>query len=246
MTALAAPRPTPTLETGKNVWRTFPVAADVIIYPGAQVALNAAGNLVPATASTALVAAGIAVPKRHQMTRLLGYIDSTGLAAAAMECEVQSCIALMVNSSSLITKAEVGDDCFMVDDQTVHKTDGGVAQITVATVVYDAGAATGFTITGVVPTITVTAATDATATALALANAANARGDFSALYTAVALAETITITKRTSGVFTLTKQVGGAADITQATDPAGVAPTRSKAGKIHDIDTRGVWVDYAA
>jgi hypothetical protein len=247
MTALAAPRPTPTLETGKTVWRTFPVAADVIIYPGAQVALNGAGNLVPATSSAALTVVGIAVPKRQQMKRFAGYVDSTGLAAAALECEVQSCIALMKNSAStdLITKAEVGDDCYMVDDQTVAKTDGGVAQVTVFTVVYDAGAATGLTFTGV-SLVTVTAATSATATALALSNKLNDNGSFALLYTAVPSGADITVTKKTSGTFTGTKTVSGAADITQVTNPAGVAPTRSRAGKVHDIDTRGVWVDHAA
>ena len=128
MTALSSPRSTPSLETGKNVFRTFPVAANAIIYPGAQVALNATGYLVPVTALTTLTVIGIAVPKRQQMTRLLGYIDATGLADGAMECEVQSCIALMVNGSTSITKADVGKDCYAVDDQTVAKTNGGATR----------------------------------------------------------------------------------------------------------------------
>ncbi len=246
MTALAAPRPTPTLETGKNVWRTFPVAADAIIYPGAQVALNASGYLVPASASTALKVVGVAAPKRQQMTAKLGYIDATGTSNGDLECEVQSPIALMVNSGTTITRADIGNDCYAVDDQTVAKTDGGTAQITVLTVVYDNGSATGFSITGVGTLLTVNAATSATATALALANKANSDAAFFALYTAVASVATITITKRTSGLFTVTKTVSGAADITQATNPTGVAATRSVAGKIHDVETRGVWVEYAA
>lgn len=248
MTALSSPRSTPSLETGKNVFRTFPVAANAIIYPGAQVALNATGYLVPVTALTTLTVIGIAVPKRQQMTRLLGYIDATGLADGAMECEVQSCIALMANSAStdLITKAEVGDDCYAVDDQTVAKTNGGVAQVTTLTVVYDNGSATGFNITSVGTLLTVNAATSATATALALANKANSDAGFAAQYTAAPSGADIVVTKRTAGAFTVTKVVAGAADITQVTSPAGVAATRSVAGKIHDIDTRGVWVQYAA
>lgn len=248
MTALTVPRATPSLETGKNVWRTFPVAADAIIFPGAQVALNAAGYLVPASASTSLVVVGVAAPKRQQMTPMLGYINATGKANGAMECEVQSCIALMANSASTdaITKAEVGDDCYAVDDATVAKTDGGTAQVTTLTVVYSNGDATGFNITGVGTLLTVNAATSATATALALANKANSDAAFNALYTAVPSNATIAISKKTSGAFTVTKVVAGSADITQVTSPAGVAAARSVAGKIHSVETRGVWVEYAA
>jgi len=65
MTALSAPRPTLSLETGVAVWQTFEVAADAVIYPGAVVALNASGYLVPASADLALRVVGIAAPKRE-------------------------------------------------------------------------------------------------------------------------------------------------------------------------------------
>lgn len=243
MTALAAPRSVQSLEIGLNPWRTFKVKGDVLIYPGAIVAINAAGYLVPATASTALRVVGIAVPTRPQMKRLTGYVDTTGLADGAVECEVQSCIANVANSSGadLLTLADVGNDCYVKDDQTVAKTDGGVAQVTVLTVVYDAGAATGLTFTGV-SLVTVTAATSATATALALSNKLNDNGSFALLYTAVPSGATITVAKKTAGLFTGAKTVGGAADITQVTDPVGVAPTRSKAGKVWLVDSSGLWV----
>lgn len=252
MTALTAPRMTPSLATGKDVWTTIPIAADKKIYPGAQVGINATGYLVPATASTALKIVGVASPTNQQLTRtgpaqtVLGYIDTTDLADGAVECRVHRPIALMKNEGTSITKAEVGKDCYAVDDQSVAKTDGGTAQVTVLTVVYDNGSATGFSITGVGTLLTVNAATSATATALALANKANSDAAFAALYTAVPSAATITVTKKTSGAFTVIKTVSGAADITQATDPAGVAATRSRAGRIHDVDTRGVWVEYDA
>jgi hypothetical protein len=230
MTALTANRPTEFLENGR-VWRTFPVAEDAVIFAGALVGVNTDGFLVPASPIPTLKIVGIACTEQ----------DADGLASGDLEVEVDANICLLANGSSSITANDVESLCYALDDQTVTLSDGGVAQITVATVVYDAGAATGFTITGV-PLISVTAATSATATALALTNAANARADFAALYTAVALNATVTITKKTAGLFTLTKVVGGAADITQATDPVGVAATRPVAGTIHQVDSRGVYV----
>ena len=63
MTALSDPRAVISLETGLNTWRTFGVAADKVIYPGALVAINAAGYLVPASALTTLRCVGVAAPK---------------------------------------------------------------------------------------------------------------------------------------------------------------------------------------
>jgi hypothetical protein len=149
------------------------------------------------------------------------------------------------NSSSggdALTLADVGNDCFVADDQTVAKTDGGTAQVTTLTVVYDNGSATGFNITNVGTLLTVNAATNATATALALANKANSDAGFAALYTAAPSGADIAVAKKTSGAFTVTKVVGGAADITQVTSPAGVAATRSKAGKVWVVDSSGLWV----
>lgn len=260
MTALTAPRITPSLASGKDTWTTHPCAANKKIFPGAQVGLNASGNLVPATTSPSIKVLGVASPKAHQLTRfgpaavVLGYIDTTDLAEGAIECTVHRPIALMKNEGSSITKAEIGKDCFAVDDQTVHKTDGsaaGTAQITTGTIVYDNGSATGFTITGVVPTITVNAATSAANTATLLANAANARADFGALYTATTNGADIIVAKKTAGTFTMTKQVAGTADITGLGTPttpgvAATAATRSRAGRIHDVDARGVWVEYDA
>ena len=254
MTALTSPRSPPSLATGKDVWTTNPVAANRKIFPGAMVGLNATGFLVPATASPTLTILGVASPKTIQLTRfgpaqvVLGYIDTTDLADGKAECTVHKPIAIMANNGASITKAEIGKSCFAVDDQTVAKTDGGIAQVTTGTIVYDVGSATGFTITGVVPTITVNAATSAATTAIALAAAANLRGDFSALYIATTNVADIIVTKRTAGVFTMTKLVGGAADITGLATPTttGSAALRSRAGRIHDVESRGVWVEFDA
>ena len=230
MTALTANRATEFIGESRT-WRTFPVDADAVVYAGALVAVNTDGYLVPVTADTTLRVVGIACTEKN----------ATDLAAGALEVEVDARTCVLVNGSSSITTNDVEALCYAGDDQTVYLSDGGVAQVTVFTVVYDAGAATGLTFTGV-PLVSVTAATSATATALALTNALNARGDFSDLYTAVALNATIAVTKKTSGLFTGTKSVGGAADITQATDPTGVAASRPVAGRIHLVNSRGVYV----
>lgn len=247
MTALAAPYSPQSLEIGLNPFRTFRVKGSVRIYPGAIVAINAAGYLVPATAVTGLRIVGIAAPKLQQMKRLTGYVDTTGLADGVGECEVQSCIANVANSTGgdQLTQADVGNNCYAADDATVAKTDGGVAQVQAATVVYSNGDATGFSITGVDDTISVNAATSATATAIALANKANDQADFAALYSVSAAAGVLTFTKKTAGLFTLTKQVGGSADLTiAAANPVGVASSRSVAGKVWLVDSSGTWVAF--
>lgn len=249
MTALSSPRSTPSLETGKNVFRTFPVAANAIIYPGAQVALNATGYLVPVTALTTLTVIGIAVPKRQQMTRLLGYIDATDLADGAMECEVQSCIALMVNSSSSITKADVGKDCYAVDDQTVAKTNGGTSQVTRGDVVFSTTDAVGVTVDGLTIDVPSNTSDDQTlADLIAKWNAhpvaktvATATGDTNGTESWLILTFADTAAHTVVGYSPATADVVNISNTT-----AAVAATRSIAGKVHQVETRGVWVQYAA
>lgn len=235
MTALSANRPTEFLEIGGRRWRTFPVAADAIIWAGALVAINTSGYLVPASAASQKVV-GIACTE----------INTTGLANGAEEMEVDHGVALLENSTAgeALTAANVEDTCYAADDQTVAKTDGGVAQVSTGTIVYSAGDATGFTIDGVVDTITVNAATSAAATATALANKANTNVQFAALYNATTDGADIIVTKKTAGTFTITKQVAGGADITGLATPttAGNAATRPLAGKVHAVNSRGVYV----
>lgn len=236
MTALAANRRTEFLEIGGRRWRTFPVAADAIIFAGALVAINTSGYLVPASAVPTKKVVGIACTE----------LNTTGLADGLKELEVDHGIALLGNSSAgeALTKANVEDTCYVADDQTVAKTDGGVAQVTTGTIVYSNGDATGFTITGVAGTVTVNAATSAAATATALANKANQLADFAALYLAITNGADLIVTKKTAGTFTMLKQVAGGADITGLATPTvvGNAVTRPVAGKVHIVDARGVYV----
>ncbi|MBE7419836.1 MAG: DUF2190 family protein [Ideonella sp.] len=113
MTALAADRATPSRD-GREM--SFPVAAATKIYAGALVALNASGVLVPGAVSTTLKCVGVAQEQA----------DNTAGGAGAIAARVRRGVWRMGNSSSadLIALSDVGADCYIVDDQTVAKTNG--------------------------------------------------------------------------------------------------------------------------
>lgn len=93
-----------------------PVAATTKIYAGALVVLNAAGNAVPASTATGLITRGVAQEQ----------VDNTAGAAGDLNVETRPGVYPFKNSASTdaITRAEIGDDCYIVDDQTVAKTNG--------------------------------------------------------------------------------------------------------------------------
>lgn len=91
------------------------VAASTTIYQGSIVCKNASGYLVPGSTATTQVAMGVA-----QET-----VVNSG-SAGAVKVKLRSCVAKFANSSAgdLIGIADVGSNCYIVDDQTVAKTDG--------------------------------------------------------------------------------------------------------------------------
>lgn len=93
----------------------FPVAAGVKIYKGALVVLDA-GYAKPGATGTGLIAVGMA---RETVANIYGQ-------AGAKVAIVKPGIFAWANSSGadLITQADVGLDCYIVDDQTVAKTSG--------------------------------------------------------------------------------------------------------------------------
>ena len=113
MAGLAADRNTPR-RTGEALAR--PVKAGVQIYAGALVCLDSAGRLVPGSASTTLVADG-----RSQDNVLGGATDG------AVTGHVHPGIFRWDNSTSgdLIAAANIGANCYVVDDHTVALTNGG-------------------------------------------------------------------------------------------------------------------------
>jgi predicted RecA/RadA family phage recombinase len=98
----------------------LPVAAATLIYAGALVALNATGFATKGAVATTLKPFG-----RAEST-----VDNSAGAAGALNIQVRTGIFEWVNSAAgdLIGIADVGADCFIVDDQTVAKTNGGATR----------------------------------------------------------------------------------------------------------------------
>lgn len=92
-----------------------PVAASTRIYAGSLVCLNAAGNAVPGSTSDALKARGVA--QEH--------VDNRDGGAGALRIETRRGTFQFANSAGAdeITRADIGAVAYIVDDQTVAKTD---------------------------------------------------------------------------------------------------------------------------
>lgn len=112
MVALTANRDTPE-RAGVDLVRG--VAATTTIFKGSLVALNAAGDLVPASVATTQIADGRAEES------VVG-----NATAGDIKCRVKAGVFRWANSAAgdAITKAHIGDNCHIVDDQTVALTDG--------------------------------------------------------------------------------------------------------------------------
>lgn len=113
MAALTADRATPERD---GATFEFPVEANTKIWAGSIVMLNATGNATKGAAATGQIAVG-----RAEVTA-----DNSAGAAAAKTVTVKAGVFRYANSAAgdAITKAEIGDTCYIVDDQTVAKTDG--------------------------------------------------------------------------------------------------------------------------
>lgn len=110
--ALSADRNTPRAEG--DILRS-PAAAS-LIYAGALVMRNAAGYVTKGATATGCVGVGRAEQR----------VDNSGGSAGDLSVNVRPGRFRFNNSASAdaITIAEIGDVCFIVDDETVAKTDG--------------------------------------------------------------------------------------------------------------------------
>lgn len=117
MAALAAPRNTPE-KVGSE--RAVPLAANAKVYQGGMVQINNGGNGVAASATVANVTIG----------RAAETVDNTGGAAGAVSVKVRRGIFRFANSAAgdLIARTEIGKTVYVVDDQTVAKTDNAGAR----------------------------------------------------------------------------------------------------------------------
>lgn len=93
-----------------------PVAANARIYGGALVAITATGLAVPGSTAVGLRSAGVAELRA----------DNTGGADGAIRVRLNRLPHQFANSTAAdaITLADIGSDCYIVDDQTVAKTNG--------------------------------------------------------------------------------------------------------------------------
>ena len=122
------------LSTDRNTPRrdgeliTLPVAASKLIYSGALVARDSSGNVTPGATATTLLGIGRAEARADNATGSAGDIT----------VDVRKGVFRFANSASAdaITRAEIGANCYIVDDQTVAKTSGSSTR-SVAGVVYD-------------------------------------------------------------------------------------------------------------
>lgn len=117
MTALSADRNTARMQ-GDD--RSGLVGASTLIYAGGIVMRNAAGYLVKGATATGAVGVGRAEER----------VDNSAGANGALAVPYRPGVFLFANSGGAdeITIAEIGDVCFIVDDQTVAKTDGSSAR----------------------------------------------------------------------------------------------------------------------
>lgn len=129
MAALTGPRNT---KKRSGDMRELPVKAATKIWQGSMVAVDANGLAVPMSTATTLRGIG-----RAEMPA-----DNSGGANGAIKARVGAGIYPFNNSAAgdLITAANIGADCYGVDDQTVAKTDGGGTR-SVAGKIYDVDAA---------------------------------------------------------------------------------------------------------
>ncbi len=109
--ALNKDRNTP-IRDGVNV--VHPIAAAKKIYAGSLVVLNATGYAEPGSTATTLTAAGRAEVQ----------VDNSSGANGALSITVRRGIFRFTNHSDAVTRTEIGKSCYIVDDQTVAKTNG--------------------------------------------------------------------------------------------------------------------------
>lgn len=114
MAALTQDRSTPELLSPSIL--ELPAAAGVVLHAGALAALDTSGNVTPGATATGLKGLG----------RVEAAVDNAVNAAGVQRVRVSRGVFLFANSAGAdeIGNANIGEDCFIVDDQTVALTNG--------------------------------------------------------------------------------------------------------------------------
>jgi len=128
MAVLTEDRNTPR-RSGDNL--TLSAAGAKKFFAGALCARDANGRATPGAVATTLLGVG----------RVRQFVDNSAGADDAVSVDIERGIFRFANSAAAdeITAADIGGDCYIVDDQTVAKTDG-TATRSVAGKVHDVDA----------------------------------------------------------------------------------------------------------
>ncbi len=102
----------------------IPLAANAKVFQGGVVVLNATGYGRAGLTAVGQIAAGIA-----QAT-----VDNTGGADGALLVDVERGVFDLVADAS-VTRAAIGKTVYLIDDQTVHATDGAGTRSAAGTLV---------------------------------------------------------------------------------------------------------------
>lgn len=92
-----------------------PAAAGVVIYEGALVCLDAAGNAVPGSTAADLTARGVAGTRVD---------NSDGVAGDKSVASGRGIYHFANSDADPVDRADIGSTAYIVDDQTVAATDG--------------------------------------------------------------------------------------------------------------------------
>ena len=123
MAALTNARNTPEMADGGRM-RVYPVEANTNVYLGGIVALNAAGNAVPASATTTVANALKVVGRAEYVKNGIpgqNAINNPG-AAGAIAITARKGVFLYATDGS-VGAAQLGLNCFALDDNTVTALD---------------------------------------------------------------------------------------------------------------------------
>jgi hypothetical protein len=123
MAALTTSRNTPEMADGGRI-RVLSVEANTTIFLGSMVAINAAGNAVPASATTTTANAQKVIGRAEYVVNGISSqnaVNNPGT-AGAIQVAVRKGVFMYAQDNS-ITAASVGSQCFALDDNNVTATD---------------------------------------------------------------------------------------------------------------------------
>jgi hypothetical protein len=226
MAALTNSRNTPELaDDGKM--QVYPVEANTTIYLGSMVALNAAGNAVPASSVAGLKLVGRAETVLNG-TPGQDAVNNPGAAGAVMIVARRGVFLYGVNDGSIGT-AQVGLIAFAVDDNSVSLSDGSGATVVNA------------------QSTTFPAATSAQIVTVGHENISKVRVHSTSGGGTVYNEGTDYVVDYPAGLIMLIPGGAIAAAATVFVDYNWGAATRSAAGRVVNTDANGqVWVDFRA